>query len=123
MLSLSATTKIFLAAGATDMRKSFDTLAALVSHQLERDPLSGHLFVFCNRGRNRLKMLHWDGSGYWVFAKRLEQGTFAWPSCEGSSRELSAAELAVIIEGLDLHGATRRHWHRREKTASSSSPA
>ena len=76
MLTLPPSVKIFLAAGVTDLRKSFDGLSGLARGPLAQDPLSGHLFVFCNRKRDRLKVLYFDGSGLWVFAKRLEQGTF-----------------------------------------------
>ena len=79
MLTLSPRTRVFLAPGATDMRKSFDTLTAIVSETLKEDPLSGHLFVFSNRPRTRVKVLLWDGSGL-VMAKRLEKGTFFWPN-------------------------------------------
>jgi transposase len=74
MLALGAATRIYLAVGATDMRKGFDGLLGLVQQRLQADPLSGHLFLFCNRPRTRLKALYWDGSGLWVCAKRLERG-------------------------------------------------
>jgi len=79
MFALGSATKVFLYAGATDMRKGFNGLTALAQHQLSQDPLSGHLFVFCNRLRDRIKVLFWDGSGLWVCAKRLEKGRFSWP--------------------------------------------
>jgi transposase len=77
---------------------------------LNEDPLSGHLFVFTNRHRNRLKILWWDGSGLWVCAKRLEKGTFGWPKGEGVSQSLRPEELSLLIHGLE--GTPRRHWHR-----------
>jgi transposase len=79
MFGLGAATRIYLAAGATDMRKGFEGLYGLVRDRLQSEPLSGHIFVFSNAPRNRLKLLFWDGSGLWVCAKRLEKGRFHWP--------------------------------------------
>lgn len=114
MLTLPPSVKVFLAAGATDMRKSFDGLSGLVRGALAQDPLSGHLFVFCNRRRDRLKVLYFDGSGLWVFAKRLEKGTFAWPEPGAATRvELRASELALLLGGLDLARTRKRRWYER----------
>ena len=107
MLSIGRGSKIYLVAGPTDMRKSFDTLAAVVRDVINADPLSGHLFVFCNRRRDRLKALVWESSGFWLLAKRLEQGTFVWPDVSQTKVEQSPAELAALLEGLELSG--RRH--------------
>ena len=120
MLMPGATTRVYLAAGVTDMRKGFEGLFALVRGQLAQDPLSGHVFVFCNRQRDRLKLLYFDGSGLWVCAKRLEGGRFRWPvACEGSGGvvTLSRAELTMLLEGIDLLSTQRRRWHRREAGA------
>lgn len=115
MLTLPPSVKVFLAAGATDMRKSFDGLAGLVHATLEQDPLSGHLFVFCNRRKDRLKILYFDGSGLWVFAKRLEKGTFAWPTADADACvALRASELALLLGGLDLAQTKRRRWYERK---------
>lgn len=114
MLSLPPSVKLFVARGATDMRKSFDTLAALVIDALDHDPQSGHLFLFVNRRRDRLKVLWWDRSGYCVLAKRLEHGQFrVFDRAEGTSGafEVSASELSLILEGIDLRGARRRLSH------------
>lgn len=108
-------TRIFLAAGATDMRRGFEGLYGLVRDRLACDPLSGHLFLFCNAQRNRLKVMFWDGSGLWVCAKRLEKGRFHWPSAgpgEGKVT-LSHEELALLLGGIDLSRTRRRAWHRR----------
>jgi transposase len=106
-----------LAAGATDMRKSFDTLSTLVRNDLGGDPTSGHLYVFCNKRRDRIKVLHFDGSGLWVSAKRLEKGTFYWPLDSGERAvELAREELAALLGGLDLHRARRRRWYREPRT-------
>ena len=108
MLSFLSTTRVFLAAGDTDLRKSFDTLAGVVRGALKLDPLSGHLFVFTNGRRNRLKILFWDRSGFCVYYKRLEQGSFRLPKIEGGSAQLDAADLALILEGIELAGARRQ---------------
>ena len=113
MIALGASTRIFLACGATDLRKSFDGLFGLVASKLEEDPASGHLFVFCNRSRTRLKVLFFDGTGLWVCGKRLEKGRFRWPEREGKAR-LSASEWAMLAGGLDLSRAKPRHWWRSE---------
>lgn len=115
MLNRLAQGRIFLAAGATDMRKSFNGLSGLVRSRLGEDPLSGDLFVFCNRGKNRLKILFFDSTGLWVLAKRLERGTFDWPSeLAGRERiELRYEKLLLILNGLEageLH--ERRRWRR-----------
>ena len=95
------------------MRKSFNSLSAIVENEIEKDPLSGHLYVFCNRARNRLKILTWDGSGLWVLAKRLEKGTFSWPDAGVDVVEMRFAELTQLIAGLDLRSFTQRKWYRR----------
>ncbi len=121
MLSLSPRTKVYLAPGITDMRKSFDTLAGLVRESLVEDPISGHLFGFCNRARNRLKFLFWDGSGLWVMAKRLEKGTFAWPkptTPNARSIIMTAAELSLLLSGLDLADTKPRRWYRNDEACS-----
>lgn len=115
MLTLSPGVRVFVAPGPTDMRKSFTGLIA-ATQQVGWDPLSGHLFAFCNRRRNLLKILYWDSSGFWLLAKRLEKGTFAWPAAVEGRREvqLGADELACVLGGLDLGQASRRPWWRRE---------
>lgn len=114
---MGSATRVFLAAGATDMRKSFEGLSDLVRHRFKEDPLSGHWFVFANRRRTRLKLLCWDGSGLWVCAKRLEKGTYAWPSL-GSSMEngvkrIMAEELTLLLSGIDLEKTQSRAWWRK----------
>lgn len=123
MLSSWTATRVLLAAGATDMRKSFDSLSAVVRGSLGGDPTSGHLYVFCNKRRDRIKVLYFDGSGLWACAKRLEKGTFYWPeSSDSNAVELTREELVALLGGLDLHHARRRRWYRvrnDEKTACS----
>ena len=87
MFGWGPATKIYLAAGATDMRKGFDGLYSLVRDRLELEPLSGHVFLFSNAQRNRMKLIYWDGSGLWVCAKRLERGCFRWPTAEAGQSE------------------------------------
>lgn len=110
MLTLSPATRIFVALEPLDMRKSFNGLYAAVQTVLAEDPLSGHLFVFTNRLRTRVKALYWDGSGLVVYAKRLERGRFGWPTGDGASRRLRPEELQLLLHGLE--GQSRRHWYR-----------
>ena len=116
MLTASPTTRVYLAAGNTDMRRGFDGLHALVVEVLRQDPLSGHLFLFCNKQRNRLKVLFWDGSGLWVCAKRLEQGRFSWPqpSSDSAPVVLSACELSMLLNGVEPAATKRKRWWRYE---------
>jgi transposase len=117
MIAPGPATRIFLAVGATDMRKSFEGLSSLVRNQFKEDPLSGHLFVFTNRRMNRVKVLYWDGSGLCVLAKRLPRGQFAWPCPEtppesGALRVL-AEELTLLLSGIDLEKTRARDWWRK----------
>lgn len=113
MFSESAAARVFLACGVTDMRKSFNGLYALARGVLRGDPLGGHLFVFCNRRRDRLKILYWDGSGFWVCAKRLEKGTFRWPQPGEGSIELTRPELNMLLAGIDPRDCRKRRWLRK----------
>ena len=119
MFGLGPATKIYLALDAVDMRKGFDGLYGLVRDQLGQNPLSGHLFLFTNRTRTRLKVLVWDGSGLWVCAKRLERGRFGWPVGNGSRAvTMRPEELAMLLNGLDLKQAQpRRNWLRETPAA------
>lgn len=110
MLSIAAGTRIFFAAGATDMRKGFDGLQGIVSGVLEQDPLCGHLFLFINRRRDKLKILYWDGDGLAIWYKRLEQGTFQTPRVaeDQQSAEIRVEELTMLLRGVDYHHARRR---------------
>jgi transposase len=126
VLSFPPTVKVFLATGDTDMRKGFDGLAAAAREKIGQDVLSGYLFVFANRRRTRLKVIFWDGSGLWVCAKRLERGTFAWPAPPPQglgSVELSARELALLLEGIDLRETARRRWWRGPAAAPTAAAA
>jgi transposase len=118
MISLSAATRIFIVTGPTDMRKSFNGLYGIVCRQLREDPTSGHVFVFCNRSRTRIKLLLWDGSGLWVCAKRLEQGRFGWDWPQGEVEGvpvISHEALTLLLGGIDLRQArSRRNWYRKK---------
>ena len=114
MFSLTPATRGFLLPGATDMRKGFNGLFALAEHQLKKDPMSGHLFVFCNRHKNRLKILWWDGSGLWICAKRLERGRFDWPEQSIDSKEYCGSDLTLLLNGIELKEIRRKRWYRRE---------
>jgi len=115
MFNWGPATKIYLAAGATDMRKGFEGLYALVRDRLELEPLSGHVFLFSNAQRNRMKLIYWDGSGLWVCAKRLERGCFRWPTAKAGQTKivLSHEEVALLVGGIDLAGSRRRAWFRK----------
>ena len=113
MISLSAATRIFVVTGVTDMRKSFNGLYGIVSQQLHQDPTSGHVFVFCNRARNRIKLLLWDGSGLWVCAKRLERGRFGWDWPQDATSQLITHEaLSLLLGGIDLEKTRAKDWYR-----------
>jgi transposase len=97
---MESVNRVYLACGSTDMRKSIDGLAALVQEKFQLDPFSA-LFVFCNRKRDKLKILHWDHNGFWLYYRRVERGTFAWPT-KGTTRKVSARELRWLLDGLTL---------------------
>lgn len=111
MLNVSGATRVLVATSAIDLRGSFNRLYGIVSQELKQDPLSGHLFVFTNRSRTRLKVLYWDGSGLWVCAKRLEKGRFTWPSSQESSVSLRGEEFSALVHGLEVHA--KAGWYRR----------
>lgn len=114
MLTLPPSVRVYLAAGATDMRRSIDGLAAIVRERLKLEPLSGHLFLFRNRRGDRIKILVWDRSGFWVLYKRLEQGTFAWPGEDQEEPlEMRGSDLMLLLSGIDMGGTRRRRWYER----------
>jgi transposase len=122
MFGLGLATKIYISVEAVDLRKGFDGLYGFVRDHLDHDPLSGHLFLFTNRAKTRLKALAWDGSGLWVCAKRLEKGRFHWPTVCGSGNARSvtmrAEELAMLLNGLDVaESRPRKNWLRRAPAA------
>jgi transposase len=107
MIGLPAGTRVWLAAGPTDMRKGFDGLAALVQTTLSRDPFSGHVFVFRGRRGGLVKLLWWDGDGLCLLAKRLERGRFVWPRTEQGTAVLTPAQLSMLLEGVDWRRPVR----------------
>lgn len=128
MFGLGAATRIYLAPEATDMRKGFNGLYGLVRDHLLCDPMSGHVFLFSNAQRNRLKILFADSSGLWVCAKRLEKGRFHWPEPGDAQAKivLSQEEFAMLIGGIDLAQTRCRRWYRKlvaEESSNSRIPA
>jgi transposase len=110
MLSLPPSVRVFVCRAPTDMRKSFDGLCALVESVLRQDPFSGHLFVFANRRRDKVKILYWDRSGFFLLYKRLEEGTFWLPD----RAEIGSRELMMVLEGLhESEVRQRRRYQRR----------
>ena len=108
MIELRTGTRIWIAAGVTDLRRGFDGLSAKVQTVLEQQPFSGHVSVFRGRRGDIVKLLWWDGDGLCLFAKRLERGRFIWPRAESGTVSLSRAQLSMLLEGID--------WRRPERT-------
>jgi transposase len=115
VFGLGPATRIYVAAGATDMRKSFEGLYGLVRDRLLCEPLSGHLFLFCYAQRNRPKIHFWDGTGLWVCAKRLPKGCFSWPPSGYAQGKvvLSHEELSLLLGGIDLAKTKSKRWYRK----------
>jgi transposase len=115
MLSFPPAVRIWLCTQATDLRRSFDGLAELVRQHLHNDPLSGHVFVFRNKRSDRVKLLYWDEDGFVIVYKRLEEGTFRFPAATAgqSGVTLRAADLAMLLDGVDWQNAKRsKRYHR-----------
>lgn len=111
MLNAPTSTRVFVAVAPVDLRRSFNGLSGCVREQLSQDPLSGHWFVFTNRSRNRLKVLYWDGTGLWVYAKRLERGRFSWPGGEEALAALRPEEFTALATGLEVR--PKAGWYRQ----------
>ena len=109
MITVPASTRVWLAAGVTGMRKGFNGLAALAQDVLKRDPFSGHPFVFRGRRGDLLKVIWFDGQGACLFSKRLEKGRFVWPSATTGKVTLTPAQLSMLLEGIDWR-APERTW-------------
>jgi transposase len=117
MMHLPASVRVYLCTAPCDMRRSFDGLHALVTGAMQLDAFGGHLFVFSNRRRDRVKILYWDRDGFAVWAKRLEEGSYAMPFGEDASelrREITAQELGALLSGIDLSFARRRKRYQRK---------
>jgi transposase len=115
VIHLPASVRVYLCLTPCDMRKSFDSLQALVREHLELDAFGGHLFVFASRRKDRLKILYWDRDGFAIWSKRLEEGTYAVPFGDGAERrrEITAQELGALLSGIDFSTATRRKRYQR----------
>jgi transposase len=113
MFACTAATRIFVALDPVDLRQSFNGLCAYVQQRLAEDPLSGHLYLFTNRARNRVKILTFDGSGLWVATKRIEGGRVGWPTGKGAQVRIRAEELTALLCGLEVR--PRRGCYRREQ--------
>ena len=115
MIHLPASVRVYLCLSPCDMRRSFDGLHALVRDHLQLDALAGHLYLFVNKRRDRLKILYWDRDGFAIWAKRLEEGNYAMPSAEPGSTglEITVEELGALLSGIDLSTARRRKRYRR----------
>ena len=109
MFMPSATIKVYLAMGFTDMRKSINGLSVLVSEYLELNPFSGHLFVFCNRKRDMVKILYWDQNGFCLWHKKLEKHIFPWPDSKDQIKTIGKRELSWLLDGIDIH---QKHAHK-----------
>ena len=120
MLTLPPSVRVFVCLGPTDMRRSFDGLAAITRDVTREDPLSGHLFVFFNRRRDRVKILFWDRTGLCIWYKRLEEGLFELPAPtqdHQTSMEMNSVDLSLILEGIDLTDVQRRKRFSLPKSA------
>jgi transposase len=108
MIGLPAGVRVWVAAGVTDMRKGFEGLAAIVQTTLDKDPHAGHVFVFRGKRGDLVKLLWWSGDGMNLYAKRLERGRFVWPQADSGAVYLTAAQLSMLLEGID--------WRRPART-------
>ena len=115
MLAFPAAIRIYVAVEPVDMRKQYDGLWTAAQEQLGEDPKTGAVFCFTNKGRTRLKLLYWDGTGVWVLAKRLEQGRFSWPELGQKRAKLSLAPeaLALLVGGVELKRGSLKPWYER----------
>ena len=109
MIALPTRTKIWIAAGVTDLRRGFTGLSATIQTALKEDPFSGHVFVFRGRRGDLIKLLWWDGDGLCLFAKRLERGRFIWPQATDGTALLTRAQLSMLLEGIDWRRPQRTH--------------
>jgi len=117
MFNFSSSLRIYLCVQPADMRKAFNGLYAIAKHELNHDPMDGSLFLFTNKRHDRIKILYWDGTGFWVLAKRLEKGTFWWPgkveADRGAVVDMKPEALAMLLNGIDLKDGSLRAWFQR----------
>lgn len=121
MLTVPASTRIYLASKPVDMRKGFNGLCAIVAETWQQDPYSGHLFVFVGKRKDRLKVLFWDQGGFALYYKRLEKGRFQMPDTSGRHVRLESTELAMLLSGIDLNRARLKRWKPPETAIDKSS--
>jgi transposase len=114
MLTVPATTRVYLASEPVDMRKGFDGLCAIVAERWKQDPFSGYLFVFVGKKRDRIKVLFWDQGGFALYYKRLEKGRFQMPDTSSGNVRLEPTELAMLLSGIDLNRSRLRRWQPPE---------
>jgi len=119
MFNFSNSLRVYLCVEPVDMRKAYNGLYAIAKHELNHNPMDGSVFIFSNRRRDRVKLLYWDGTGFWVLAKRLEKGTFWWPQkldSDGASASITIKHeaLAMLLNGVDLKNGSMRPWFCRE---------
>lgn len=114
MLMFPTALKIYLAMEPVDMRKQFNGLWSLATERLQEDPRQGAAFIFTNKDRDRIKILYWDGTGPWIFAKRLEKGRFTWPmGSDATKLSLAPEALTMLLAGIDLKDGCRKAWYER----------
>lgn len=112
MLHVPRSVPIYVYTGAADLRKGFDGLSGIIRQEFQADPLDGSLFLFFNRRRDRLKILHFDGTGYWLYYKLLEAGTFETVAGEGPRVRIDGTQLAMLLAGVSLAAARRKRYRR-----------
>ena len=114
MLTFPSALKIYLAVEPVDMRKQFNGLWSLAEEKLRESPRNGALFIFANKDRDRIKMLYWDGTGPWIFAKRLEKGRFTWPvGSDQTKLTLEPAAVTMLLAGIDLKDGCQKAWYEK----------
>lgn len=106
MISFNSIPRIYIRSGVTDLRKGIDQLATIVQYEFEMSPFDDALYVFCNRAHNKLKILYWDGTGFWLLIKRLEKGTFKWKKEEEGAVSITHQQLHWLLEGLKMEQKT-----------------
>lgn len=116
MFNFTSSLHIYLCPEAVDMRKAFNGLYAVAKHQMGHNPMDGSIYIFSNKRHNRVKLLYFDGTGFWVLSKRLEKGTFWWPgkeSAEQTHLEMKPEALSMLLNGIDLKDGSMRAWFLR----------
>lgn len=115
MLGLSSNLRYYLCCSTVDMRKGFDGLSGVVRNYLKKDPVSGDIFIFLNKTRTHIKLLYWDGDGFALFYKRLEQGRYSLPTHSEVSKQIKREELLMLLEGLSFENMKQKKRYRQNK--------